>query len=269
MSLRAMQTNVVSFGLVNIPVKVYSANDTSEKISFNQLHATKKTRLKQQMFDPETGEIVPKEQIVKGYEYAKDQYVVFTEEELGTLDEGSDKRMEIAEFVPAETVDPLYLDTIYFLGPDKGADRAFRLFATALKETKRAAVVQYIGRGRECVALIRPIGDVLALQQLRYVTEVRSPSEVPVEPADVKAAEVALAKQLVEAQAAEAFDPSKYKNGHIEKLKAIIEKKLKGETIEAPKAKAPTPLASDLMAALTASLKAAPPKAKSKKTKAG
>lgn len=265
MTLRAIQSNVLSFGLVNIPVRVYSASDTSEKISFNQLHATKHTRLKQQMYDPETNEVVPKEQIVKGYEHAKDQYVVFTPEELAAIEEDSDKRMEIGEFVPAETVDPLYLDTIYFMGPDKGAERAFRLFVTALKETKREAVVKYIARGRESVALVRPLGDILALQNLRYTDEVRSPLEVPNAEAEVKSTEVALAKQLIEASAAEAFEPSKYKNEHKERLKSIIEKKLKGESIEAPKPKAAAPQVGDLMAALSASLNAKKPEKKTKK----
>lgn len=264
MSLRALQTNTVSFGLVNIPVRVYSANNTSEKISFNQLHAEKKTRLKQQMYDPETGEIVAKEQIVKGYEYAKDQYVTFTEEELAVLDEEYDKRMDIAEFVPAESVDPLYLDTIYFMGPDKGAERAFRLFLAALKETKREAVVRYASRGRQHVALIRPLGDVLALQQLRYADEVRSPSEVEVPAADVKPNELALAVQLVAANAGGPFDPKKYSNNHREKLAALIESKLKGDTIVS-KPKAAVAPVGDLMAALSASLKpAAPAKKKAK-----
>lgn len=269
MAMRSIQSNVLSFGLVNIPVKLYSANDTSEKISFNQLHATKHTRLKQQMYDPDTGEVVPKEQIVKGYEHAKDQYVVFTPEELAAIEEDSDKRMEISEFVPAESVDPLYLDTIYFMGPDKGAERAFQLLLAALKDTKRSAVVTYKARGRENVALVRPLGTILALQNLRYTDEVRSPLEVPNAEAEVKPAEVALAKQLVEAQAAEAFDPSKYKNEHKERLKTIIDKKLKGEKIEAPAPKAATPAVGDLMAALTASINAKKPAPKGKGKKAG
>ena len=157
--LASGQSNMLSFGLVNIPVKVYSASESSTKISFNQLHADKKTRLKQQMYDPETGEVVPKDKIVKGYEFAKDQYVVFSEEELKALDAETDKRMEISEFVPADSIDPIFLDTLYYLGPDKGAERAFRLLTVTLKETKRAAVVRYASRGREHVAVVRPLAD--------------------------------------------------------------------------------------------------------------
>jgi len=257
-ALRSMQSNMLSFGLVNIPVKVYSASESSTKISFNQLHAEKKTRLKQQMYDPETGEVVTKDNIVKGYEFAKDQYVVFSEEELKALEPESDKRMEIAEFVPAESIDPLYLDTLYFLGPDKGAERAFRLLMVTLSETKRAAVVRYASRGREHVAVVRTLAgwDGLALQQLRYADEVRSPAEVPLGETEVTPAEVALATQLVEAQAVSAFEPGKYKDEHQEKLRSIIEQKVKGEpiTIAVP-TKAMVPVL-DLMAALKASLDA-------------
>lgn len=254
MTIRSMQSNMLSFGLVNIPVKVYSASESSAKISFNQLHAEKKIRLKQQMYDPETGEAVPKEKIVKGYEYAKDQYVVFNEEELKALDAETDKRMEIMEFVPAESVDPIYLDTLYYLGPDKGAERAFRLITAALKETKRAGVVRYAARGREHIAIVRPLGDGLALQQLRYADEVRSPSEVPIPEAEVKAAEVALAMQLIEAQTVPTFEVSKYKDEHAEKLRVIIDKKVKGEpiTVSVPTVTAKPVV--DLMAALMASL---------------
>jgi DNA end-binding protein Ku len=258
MALRSIQSNLLCFGLVNIPVKVYSASESGVKISFNQLHAEKRTRLKQQMYDPETGTAVSKENIVKGYEFAKDQYVTFTEEELATLEAESDKRMEIAEFVPAETVDPVYLDTLYYLGPDKGAERAFGLLTAVLKETKRAAVVRYAARGREHVALVRPLGDGLALQQLRYAAEVRDPAEVEVPKTEVKPEELALAKLLVEAQTSAAFVPLKYKDDHQERMRAMIDLKVKGEPIPAP---APVKTASpalDLMAALTASLKVPP-----------
>jgi DNA end-binding protein Ku len=258
MALRSIQSNMLSFGLVNIPVKVFSASESGSKISFNQLHAEKHTRLKQQMYDPETGAVVAKENIVKGYEFAKDQYVVFTAEELAALDAESDKRMEIVEFVPAESVDPIYLDTLYYLGPDKGAERSFRLLTATLKETKRVAVVRYAARSREHVALIRPLGDGLALQQLRYADEVRDPAEVEVPEATLKPEEMALAKLLVEAQTSEAFVPSKYKDDYQEKLKVIIDKKVKGEPIPAPVPVKTAGPALDLMAALTASLKVSP-----------
>jgi DNA end-binding protein Ku len=138
MSARAMASGTISFGLVNIPVKVYSATDSSGKISFNQLHAERKTRLKQQLYDPETGEIVPRDKIVKGYEFAKDQYVVVSDEELEKLELATSRAMEITEFVPLDTVDPLYFDSGYYLGPDKGAERAYRLLAKALEDTHTA-----------------------------------------------------------------------------------------------------------------------------------
>lgn len=122
MAIRSIQSSTISFGLVNIPVKVYSSGVSDSRISFNQLHADKKIRLKQQMIDPETGEAVPKENIVKGYEFAKGQYVVVSEEELSALEAASDKQMTLAEFVPADSIAPVYLDALYYLGPDKGAE---------------------------------------------------------------------------------------------------------------------------------------------------
>ncbi len=254
MAARAIQSGTISFGLVNIPVKVYSANESGGRISFNQLHKKCKGRLKQQLYCPTDDEVVSREDIVKGYEYAKDQYVVFTEEELEALEEAASKAMEISEFVPIETVDPLYFDTGYYLGPEKGAERAFKLLAVALRESRHAAVARYVSRGRMNVVLLRPLGDQLVMQQLRYADEIRSPAEIPVGEAQVKDAELALARQFIQSLATEKFDPSKYKDEYRAKLKDIKSGTVKGEavTIAAP---APSPpQVVDLMEALKASL---------------
>ena len=282
MGIRSIQSSTISFGLVNIPVKVYSSGISDSRISFNQLHGEKKIRLKQQMVDPTTGEAVPKENIVKGYEFAKDQYVVVSEEELTAIETATDKHMTLAEFVPAESVAPVYLDSLYYLGPDKGAEKAFHLLATALRETKRVAVVQYVARSKEHVAVVRPLGNGLALQNLRYADEVRDQSEVPVPEASVNTAEVDLAKQLIAAQASETFDPKKYRDEYQAKLRDLIDAKVKGEPFSVPAApKAALAPAVDLMAMLKASLAKAPtapepapiaapaPKAKATKKKVG
>lgn len=254
MAARAMSSGVISFGLVNIPVKVFSANDSSNRIGFNQLHADKKTRLKQQMYDPETGEIVPKEKIIKGYEYAKDQYVVFNEEELDALEMATSRSMNITEFVPLASVDPLYFESGYYLGPDKGAERAFKLLAAALVDMKSAAIAQWVTRGKQNLVLIRPMGPGLVLQQLRYNDEVKAQGEVPIPDANITDAELNLARQFISQLAKEKFDANQYKDEYREKLRELIDKKVKGETITLTPAPAPVAKVVDLMEALKASL---------------
>ena len=249
-----MGSGVISFGLVNIPVKIYSANDSGGKISFNQLHAERKTRLKQQMYDPETGEIVPRDQIIKGYEYAKDQYIVFTEDELDQLELATSRSMDITEFVPLETVDPLYFETGYYLGPDKGADRAFTLLSAALTEMKHAAVAKYVARGKQNLILLRPMGKGLVMQQLRYQDEVRAQSEVPIPDSNVTEAEMGLARQFIQGLSQPAFDVSKYKDEYREKLRDLIDRKVRGETVVISPAPEPESKVVDLMEALKASL---------------
>ncbi|MFZ5440726.1 MAG: Ku protein, partial [Myxococcota bacterium] len=250
MSARAMGSGTISFGLVNIPVKVYSATDSGGKISFNQLHADKKTRLKQQMFDPETGEIVPREKIVKGYEYAKDQYVIVTEEELEKLEMATSRSMDIAEFVPLDTVDPLYFDSGYFLGPDKGAERAYKLLAAALTEARFAAVAKYVARGRQQLVLFRPLNGGIVMQQLRYADEVKKQGDVPIPDATVSDAELNLAKQFITAMAKPKFDISQYKDEYRERLREMLDKKIKGEAVDLTPAPAPVAKVVDLMEAL-------------------
>lgn len=249
-----MGTSTVSFGLVNIPVKVYSANDSGAKISFNQLHADKKTRLKQQMYDPATGEIVPREKIIKGYEYAKDQYIVFSEEELEALEMATSRAMQIQEFVPLETVDPLFFENGYYLGPDKGAERAFALLVIGLQDMKHAAVAQYVARGKQQLVLLRPLGKGLVMQQLRYADEVKAQADVPLPDATVTDAELGLARQFIQQLSQPKFDVTKYRDEYREKLKDLIDRKVKGETVVLEPAPAPVAKVVDLMEALKASL---------------
>jgi DNA end-binding protein Ku len=156
MAARAIGSGTISFGLVNIPVKLYAAAESAAQISFHQLHDTCKSRIKQQLWCPVDNEIVTREHLVKGYEFARDQYVLFTAEELKALEEASTKAMEITEFVPLSSVDPLYFENGWYLGPDKAADRPYRLLAQALEQSQHAAIAKYSTRGREELVLIRP-----------------------------------------------------------------------------------------------------------------
>ena len=249
-----MSSGTISFGLVNIPVKVFSASESGGKISFNQLHADKKIRLKQQMIDPETGEAVPREKIVKGYEYAKDQYVIVSEEELEKLELATSRAMEITEFVPLETVDPLYFDNGYYLGPDKGAERAYKLLAAALKDAKQAAIARYVNRGKQNLILLRPMDGAIVMQQLHYDDEVRKLGDIPIPDASITDAELGLAKQFISALAQPKFDVSKYKDEYREKLRAMLDAKVKGEAVDLTPMPAPQARVVDLMEALKASL---------------
>lgn len=249
-----MGTGTISFGLVNIPVKVFSATESSGKISFNQLHAEKKTRLKQQMYDPETGEIVPRDKIVKGYEYAKDQYIVIDDAELEKLELATSRSMDISEFVPLDSVDPLYFDNGYYLGPDKGAERAYKLLAAALTDARYAAVAKYVARGKQQLVVFRPLNGAIVMQQLRYGDEVKAMSEIPIPDATVTDAELGLAKQFISALAKPEFDIKQYKDEYREKLRDLLDKKIKGEAVDLTPAPAPAAKVVDLMEALKASL---------------
>ncbi|MBK7860667.1 MAG: Ku protein [Archangiaceae bacterium] len=254
MSARAMSGGTISFGLVNIPVKVYSANESSNRISFNQLHAEKKTRLKQQMYDPTTGEIVPRDQIIKGYEYAKDQYVVVTDDELEKLELATSRSMDITEFVPLETVDPLFFESGYYIGPDKGADRAFKLLVMALNDMKHAAVARYVTRGKQNLVLFRPLNNGLVMQQLRYADEVRGQGEVPIPDATITDAEMNLARQFIQQLSQPKFDASKYHDEYRDKLREMLDAKVRGETVNLTPQPEPVAKVVDLMEALKASL---------------
>src|SRR5262245_49159695 len=194
MAARSIATAYVSFGLVNIPVRLYSAGQTSESISFHMLHQKCGTRLKQQYICPKENQVVERDDIIKGYEYSKDQYVLFTNEELKAVEEEATKTVAITEFVAQEKVDTIYFDKAYYLGPDKGGERAYKLLTEALKRSKLVGLAQYAARGKAYIVLVRPGEKGLIMQQLRYADEVRPFSEVPLpEKVDVKEAELKLA----------------------------------------------------------------------------
>jgi DNA end-binding protein Ku len=271
MPARALASATVSFGLVSIPVKLYSATESSAGISFNWLHAKCGTRVKQQYFCPKDEEIVAREDMVKGYEFSKDRYVTFTPEELKALEEEASQTIEITEFVPVSKIDPIYFDKPYFLGFDKGGEKAYRLLATAMDETGRAALGRYAARGKQYLVLLRPLGQGLVLQQLHYADEVRSFADVPTAGgAEVKEGELKLAVQLVDQISSDAFHPEAYEDEVRKRVRELIERKVEGEEITA----APPPAAQgariiDLMDALKASLAKKPAGAAAETTGAG
>jgi len=268
-----MGSATISFGLVSVPIKLYSSADSSASIAFNWLNKNTGARVKQQYVDAQSGEKVERADMVKGYEFSKGQYVTFSPEELKTLDEKATNSIDINEFIPLGKVDRMFLDKVYFLGPDKGGARAYHLLREALAETGRAAIGQYASRGKQYLVLVRPMDNVLVMEQLHYATQLRQPSEVPVEHIDLKDTELDLAKQLIEQSSAEEFTPEAYHDAVAERVMETIQKKVEGEDITAEPTEEPQAKIIDLMEALKASLAEgkgkAEPKGAKKEAKSG
>ena len=250
---------MISFGLVTIPVKLYSTGESTAGIQFNMLHKKCRSRLKQQYVCPIDDEVVGREDMVKGYEYSKGQYVLFTEDELKALIPEPTNAVEIREFVPLEQVDPVYFEKSYYLGPDKGGDRPYRLLAEAMRQTGRAALARYVARGKDQLVLLRPYENGLVMQQLRYSDELRSFSEVPLGAAEIKEPELKLAIQLIDQIATDEFRPEEYEDTQRMQVRQLIERKVQGEEITAVPAEAPKAQIIDLMEALKASLASSRP----------
>jgi len=266
MAARSIASLTVSFGLVSIPVKLYSATEASRVISFNLLHKACGSRLKQQYLCIKEEVPVAREDMVKGYEFAKDQYVIFSPEELKAMEEVGTHMAEITEFVPIEAIDPVYFDKAYYLAPDKGGAKPFALLASALRESKRCALGRWAARGKQYIVMIRPVEDGLVMQQLLYAGEVRAIKDLEIPKTEVKDAELKLAKQLIEQQASDKFDPTAYTDTVSARIEAAVQKKVEGQEItlaEAPEGGGAQVI--DLMEALRASLEkkaAAPAKAR-------
>ena len=263
MAARSIATASISFGLVTVPVRIYPATRTSAGLSFHLLHEKDHARLKQQYVCEKDGEVVPRSEMVKGYEFAKGRYVTFTNEELKALDQKATNGIEIAEFVPGDSVDPVYFERSYYLGPDKNGAKAFALLVRAMHETDLLAVAKYAARGKDYLVLLRPAAERLEMIQLYNADEVRPPSEVPVETRASTPAEVKLATRLIESIAAKEFDPGKYGDEVRRRIQKLIQAKVEGKDITAPEPRRRKAEVVDLMAALQASLgrkgKAAPP----------
>jgi len=254
MPARSLASATISFGLVSVPVNLFSSSESSASISFNMLHAKCGSRLKQQYVCASEGTVVEKDEVTKGYEFAKGQYVRFTPEEIKALDEKATNAIDIAEFVPLAAVDRIYLEKVYYLGAGKGGERAYRLLAAALADSGRAALGQYSARGKQYLVLLRPMGDILVMEQLHYHGELKSADEVPRPEVTIKDAELALARQLIEQASVDEFRPENYRDTVRDRVLEAIQQKVEGQEITATPAEAPQTKIIDLMDALKASL---------------
>ncbi len=254
MPARSIGTGNISFGLVSIPVKLYSTSQHSKSIRFNMLDPSDGSRVKQQYINPQSGEVVKRDEMIKGYEFAKGQFVTFTDQEIKELSEKASPSIAISEFVPLEEVDPIYFTSTYFLGPETGGERAYRLLGEAMRRTGKCALAKYAARGKQYLVMIRPYQEGLLMQQLHYADEIKDFGEVPLgEEAELKEGEVDLAVQLIEQIVNEEFEPEQYEDEVRARLEAAIQQKVEGKEVtfeeEAPKAQI-----IDLMQALKASL---------------
>jgi DNA end-binding protein Ku len=253
MPARAIDTATIAFGLVSIPVKIYSTSEPSHEIHFHMIHEGCGERLKQQYVCPRHGEI-ERSEMGKGYELTKGNFVELSKDELKALEAVSSDELAIREFVPAAAVDPILVERTYYLGPDKGGERAYRLLRDALEQAEIVGVAAFSARGKQYVVMVRPFEDGLAMHQLRYPDEVKPWSEVPLGRLPKAApAELGLATQIIDQLRHETFDPSQYTDEVKDRVRKLIAKKAKGGEIVAPP-EAPKPVVKDLMEALKASL---------------
>lgn len=260
-STRSIASLTLSFGLVNVPVRLFSATESGADIRFNLL-AKDGTRLKQQYINERTQKVVERKDMVKGYEVEDNQFVLFTPEELKELEEGSSHVIQIVSFVPVESIDPLFYDKSYLLAPDKRGEKPYALLAEALRQSGRCALAKWSWKTKQYVAQVRANADGLILQQLRYKAEVRSLADLDIPKAEVSKPELQLAMQLVQQIAADSFDPGQFHDEEKDRVLAAIEEKVKGRKIVASSREEPGAVGGgqviDLMEALRASLGAKP-----------
>ena len=251
---RAFASGQIAFGLVSIPVKLFSATEASEKISFNMLHKDCGSRVQQQLFCTKEERTIDRTEVVKGYEFSKGQYVLFSEEELKAMEEKSTQTIEISEFLPREAIDPIYFQKANYMAPDKGGERAYTLLAKALEQSGRWALAKYAARGKQYLVILRPVGKGLVMQQLFYPNEIRSMDELDLGEALVKDNELKMALQLTEMGATEEFHPENYRDEVADRVRGLIQKKVEGEEITSNDVEQPRAQVIDLMEALKASL---------------
>lgn len=250
MSMRAAHSVTISFGLVVFPVKLYVAC-SSDAVQFN-LMTPKGSRVKMQFID-DAGEVVERESCDKAFEYAKNQYVRFTKDEISKLETKSTNSVEISEFVPIASVDLTHVEKSYYLAPDKGANKAFTLLAEVMERTGKAAVAQWAARGKDQLVVIRPYKDGLILHQMFYSSEVRDLSEITQDRAAIQMAEIQMAEQLVQNLSTDRFDATKYKDAYTDRVAKAVEQKVAGQEVQVIQTSAATS-SIDLFTALKASL---------------
>ena len=268
---RSIWSGAISFGLVNVPIKLYSAV-SKKTVRFHQLHGDTGTRIQQRRVDPSTGEEVAYDDIVKGYEIGKDRYVVITPDELDSLDPEKTRTIEIEDFVEESEIDPIYYDHPYYLAPATGAEKPYRLLLDAMAQAGRVAIARVVIRNKEQLVAIRAAGDVLTMSTMNFADEVVAPDSIDEIASDedgkAKATkrELDMAEQLIDSLTSD-FDPDKYHDTYRERVLDLIERKAAGEEIAvAPEAPEPAPVP-DLMAALEASLQDAKGKERPSKRK--
>jgi DNA end-binding protein Ku len=254
MSARPISSATLSFGLVSVPVEMYPTYESAATISFNMINPATGARVKQELVDAKTGEKVDRGEVVKGYEFAKGQYVTFTKDEMKALEAQKTESIDIHEFVPMDQVDRLYFDRAYYLGAGKGGDRAYLLLAEALRKTKLAAIGQYNARGKAYLVMLRAMDGALVLETLHYADEIRSVKDIPVPEGSVKESELKLATQLIEQARSDEFKPEKYEDEVHKRMLEQIEHKVAGKEITAEPTAAPETQVLDLMEALKKSL---------------
>src|SRR5215475_9515768 len=258
---RAIWSGSISFGLLNVPVKLFSAV-SKQTVRFRELREGDGSRVKHKRVAESDGKEVPYEKIVKGYEYAPDQYVVLTRDELAELDPKKTRAIEIQDFVDLDDIDPIYFEQPYYLGPDKGAERAYALLVQAMKDARKVAVARFVLRNKEHLAAIRPMDDVLTLTTMRFHDEVSSPQDLDGEvfeeakPKKAEKRELEMATQLIDSLTSD-FEPDKYRDEYREELLDLLERKAEGKEVVSAPTEEPEPTkAPDLMAALEESLAA-------------
>ena len=258
MAARPTGSATISFGLVSIPVKLYSTVDSTRAVRFNYLSddGTQVSRVKQQYIRATDGEVVQRNELIQGYEFAKGQYVTFTKEELKALNVEATNAIDIAEFIPLSDVERIYIDRVQYLGPDTGAARSYHLLREALQKTGRAALANFAKRGRSHLVLVRPMGDGLVLEQLKYQDELRAFDEVPLDSVEVADGELDLAIQIIEQRTNEKFEPDKFEDGVRAHMLELIKRKVEGKEVSVAPDEQPEAKIIDLMEALKASVNA-------------
>ena len=251
----AIGSGTISFGLVAIPIKLYGAT-ASSAVSFNLLHARCGSRIRQQQFCPQCNQVVDRAELVRAYEFAKDQYVQVQEEELKGLEGEASRTIDIAEFVPLDKVDPIYFEKTYYLGPDKAGEKPYRLLADAMARSEQVAVARFVMRGKENLVLIRAAQGGLMLHTMYFADEVRSFGEIDKgESAKIKDSEIDLALQLITGLASDDFKPENYQDEYRQRVMAMIDEKVAGKEITtAPAPAARSSQVIDLAEALRQSL---------------
>jgi DNA end-binding protein Ku len=258
----AIGSGTISFGLVSIPVRLYTAA-SSAAVSFNLLHAKCGNRIRQQTYCPECREVVDRTALVRGYEVQKGEYVRFTDDELKALEGEASKVIDIAEFVPLQRVDPVYLDRAYYLGPDKGGEKPYRLLADAMARTDRAALAKFVMRGKESLVLIRAAQRGLLLHTMYFADEIRDFGEIDKgEAVKVRDGELELAARLVEELSHDEFTPAQYQDDYRQRVLAAAEEKVAGHEVTVAGPAVPRAPVIDLMDALKESLARRPAAAK-------